>query len=670
MHNPPSESREQLREYIRTKLGIEPEQDEVEEICNNGELYRYGIGLGSMGHMTKTFLRANHAIMTRVLSQLRHFDYSVCISLTTTPQRLCECIKMLTRLSNTAKINGCKGIILNLPKYFRNCKDTGSYDVTCVPASINGIPVILHRLDEDLGPITKMLGAFLYLSKTGQACDIVYSIDDDQLFSANQINLLSNICYVFNYVYGIRMAIGGHGQPVSFWDKKHEYSSVWKKLRPNSKYIDGLLPHVFKEIDVIEGFGSIAYPFKFVKGLVNDLLYVNQLSKDLRMSDDLTISYVLNFHRFFRIKFGLYHTPVIASLPHGFTSTDRLHAITHHDSDETLGGDPMMHRYISCLKTLHCHFESIKQASRTYHSKLYLSLPKTLEEIQQTSKLIEMKNMKHRVLTCLTRRQTPITDIYLSMAILPTRKQHLSRIFVFFERCAEALSSLYKKPVQILLHLPKYIDRLHCGWTLQDVSSITSGIKTQHIHYDIVDDFGPITKLHYALEYCKYNNTSLIVTVDDDIVYPTHAFDRIIASGILYEKYAFANKGIIRTENALRFTNKDKLNVDIVEGYGGVCYDSSMFVKKTWKNFISYILQRNELKFSDDVTISYYLQMNGYQCITSSCLFLNDNTFGWFIRACYGEPTEDSLYAMNNDGHVSKYFKCLKLLDNYRDSTK
>jgi hypothetical protein len=136
-------------------------------------------------------------------------------------------------------------------------------------------------------------------------------------------------------------------------------------------------------------------------------------------------------------------------------------------------------------------------------------------------------------------------------------------------------------------------------------------------------DYGPITKLLGGLIREDDPNT-LIITVDDDIIYPPNMIEVFLKYHQQHPNSALCSAGLILGNKIFRYSikfNQAKNNywftmsvpkkgrpVDIIYGYSGALYKRSFF--PSYDKFKSNVLSKLnniDLYRNDDIVISFYL---------------------------------------------------------------
>lgn len=131
------------------------------------------------------------------------------------------------------------------------------------------------------------------------------------------------------------------------------------------------------------------------------------------------------------------------------------------------------------------------------------------------------------------------------------------------------------------------------------------------------NDYGPATKLLGVLEQTSLPENSIIITLDDDIIYPHNTVLQLAyqaktnpeaAVGISGVDLDYDRNGLVNTvnENGTLRRTVSGAKVAILQGFAGVAYK-----RKFFDNSIFNIIQAPaECIKSDDIYISYYLAKN------------------------------------------------------------
>lgn len=209
--------------------------------------------------------------------------------------------------------------------------------------------------------------------------------------------------------------------------------------------------------------------------------------------------------------------------------------------------------------------------------------------------------------------------VVVTCTTLPDRYNLLSKML-------ESLHCQTIKPEKIYLSLPYIAKRLNKEYgplpsTLPDCKLVRSKI-----------DYGPMTKLYGALT-CEKDPDTIIITVDDDIVYPPTFIETFLDKHRLKPKACITGTGVLIGHGVglfainttieglsafnpiIGFNIKNYRKVDIVQGFSGVLYKRSFFPKKI-KALFDIPLSDSDLFKSDDVVLSGYLCKQNINRIT------------------------------------------------------
>jgi len=186
-------------------------------------------------------------------------------SMTSSPERLRKASTVLSIILLSPYI---KKLYINLPQKYRNKDPYNNVDVKYIEKIDPRIEI--RWLNEDIGPISKILPS---LENIRDKKSIIISFDDDVFYPPALINEL--IYYSIRYPYLIP---GGAG--FSFGDME---DIIKRKNWPEKRK-----PR-FSDVDVIEGWGAVAYRKEMID--INMVKRLNKLGTVCKLSDDLTLSY-------------------------------------------------------------------------------------------------------------------------------------------------------------------------------------------------------------------------------------------------------------------------------------------------------------------------------------------------------------------------------------------
>lgn len=203
--------------------------------------------------------------------------------------------------------------------------------------------------------------------------------------------------------------------------------------------------------------------------------------------------------------------------------------------------------------------------------------------------------------------------VVVTCTTLPDRYNYLQQM----------LESLHKQtyPIdKIYLTLPYKAQRLNkvYGPLPESISKLCTIVRSEI-------DYGPMTKLYGALIKEKQNDT-IIITVDDDIIYPPNFIQIFIDKSKLKPKACITGTGVLighgvnlfainttieglsKFNSIIGFNIKKYRKVDIVQGFSGVLYKRCFFPsRKKLDQLFNLPLSDINLFKSDDVVLSGFL---------------------------------------------------------------
>jgi hypothetical protein len=206
--------------------------------------------------------------------------------------------------------------------------------------------------------------------------------------------------------------------------------------------------------------------------------------------------------------------------------------------------------------------------------------------------------------------------LVVSLTTLPGRYRKLYRTL-------RSINSQSLKADAVYLGLPKIAKRLNLPYPrlskkLSDLCTVVS----------LDQDYGPICKILGALNSETDPNT-IIVTIDDDIVYPFNFLEEFAERAQKYPKSAIGSTGLLVGHNIFNYSSVSALTpdwnrvtgflvpaegrpVDILCGVSGIAYRRKFF-PETPEEMLSYALEHQSLFINDDVLISCYLSYLGVE---------------------------------------------------------
>lgn len=162
----------------------------------------------------------------------------------------------------------------------------------------------------------------------------------------------------------------------------------------------------------------------------------------------------------------------------------------------------------------------------------------------------------------------------LSFTTLPSRIDKMEKI-------VRSLSNQSLMPDEIILWVPRRYERLN-----QIIEEVPGYFNHYPVEVKFCDvDYGPFTKLRPSLDYC--NDDDIIVTCDDDTLYPKHWFKNLVEYSQKYPDKCIGYRGrVFDKKDRLRY-EKSKVyfgsgwrshrRVDLVTGTWGVLYKKQFF---------------------------------------------------------------------------------------------
>jgi len=246
------------------------------------------------------------------------------------------------------------------------------------------------------------------------------------------------------------------------------------------------------------------------------------------------------------------------------------------------------------------------------------------------------------------------------------------------------LSMLRQNPFQLILNIPSIFQRTNETYMTEDVFIDMMKENCIDLNEYFVkgvlkwnscgEDLGPITKLAPIINNIPFEEDCWIVTIDDDIEYLDGILDmyrdtitKKIKNG---EKVAMGMTGFRFMNNYICAVESNDF-VEVLEGYGSVCYHRSFFPNHTWTQYVNHIIKDPCCKFSDDIVISNWLAMNNIKRLLVSTPWVNRRMI-WSNKCVldYGNQSD----ALHNGGagivgsvnapdtNIQRYHKAKKYL--------
>jgi len=231
-------------------------------------------------------------------------------------------------------------------------------------------------------------------------------------------------------------------------------------------------------------------------------------------------------------------------------------------------------------------------------------------------------------------------NVYISMTTIPSRIPKLNITL-------DSLLSQNFKPKKIIINIPK-ISRI-----TQLPYDIPQFIKNNpNILINIVEeDMGPILKLLPSLNIVGPND--LIITVDDDIIYPNNLVEILVKYYHLYSSIiCLSGIHIKLMDNDIKLhrDHRNMANVKISEAFAGVIYARSYF-KDDFIDYVKGLISNIKCLKSDDLIISNYLYNINKIVINNKELNVKKIKYN-----------SDPIYSLNSEGTKIRYKKVIRYL--------
>lgn len=196
---------------------------------------------------------------------------------------------------------------------------------------------------------------------------------------------------------------------------------------------------------------------------------------------------------------------------------------------------------------------------------------------------------------------------------------------------------------EIILWIPEYYTRLKSSIDSYPKFLNNYPVQIKHCKHD----YGPFTKLRPSLDYCSEDD--IIVTCDDDIIYPDKWFENLVNFSYSHPDYAIGYRGRkFINRNTLDY-NKSKLifgnfsqdfeRIDIITGTRGALYKKRFFTDYIYSE------EHKDMFFVDDIWINGNLAKAG-----TTRIVIPDPGFPEKETLDLELYSIDSLYEFNEDG--------------------
>ena len=194
----------------------------------------------------------------------------------------------------------------------------------------------------------------------------------------------------------------------------------------------------------------------------------------------------------------------------------------------------------------------------------------------------------------------------VSFTTIPSRIKYVPKVI-------NNLKNQIIKPYKIFVCIPYFSKRKNIEYKIPNDWSFNDDVVIIRCK-----DFGPATKLLGCLDHV-YDNDMPIITIDDDIIYESNTFKKLIAYSMVYPDSAISYSYLANDELMEDIYNKkDTSNyssplVGYLEGYSSVLYKKK-YIIKDMLDFYNNDTDINNF-LSDDLTISTWLNMQNIKLI-------------------------------------------------------
>jgi hypothetical protein len=230
----------------------------------------------------------------------------VYISLTTSPTR----ISKLRNVIRTLNLQHVEKIILNIPHYYS--RDKSTYEI---PEYLkNHRKVVINRIEEDVGPLSKIVPGIEYVRENRPAHlvakDIVISVDDDTGYGWAMVGQYIKLIAVNGYD-----VVAASAEPLTRPCWHIENDEAWP-MKSNTL--------------IVEGFAGIGYRVGAINTETMRAIVAKEkelgAGKNCFNSDDMVISYSLALEGIdrFHVDNRYYNADMLRQFPYGMEA-DALH---------------------------------------------------------------------------------------------------------------------------------------------------------------------------------------------------------------------------------------------------------------------------------------------------------------------------------------------------------
>lgn len=173
-----------------------------------------------------------------------------------------------------------------------------------------------------------------------------------------------------------------------------------------------------------------------------------------------------------------------------------------------------------------------------------------------------------------------------------------------------------RPPDEIILNIPTFCHRMDLGLDALPLF-LYNMEKRDQIKINFTKDYGPATKFYPTIQKIEKSKNHFLIWLDDDILYHNMLIEELVNNCPVGA--AISPTGFVMLPNHHKMILKHLAEVDIVEGWGGVCIRTSDLpcLDNIWSSRPYNTLTFSEkcAWHSDDYIMSRTLQRNGIKTV-------------------------------------------------------
>jgi hypothetical protein len=203
---------------------------------------------------------------------------------------------------------------------------------------------------------------------------------------------------------------------------------------------------------------------------------------------------------------------------------------------------------------------------------------------------------------------------------LSTTPKRVNNIFYTLR----SLFSQTRPPDEVIINIPIYCFRLSTGFGALPLF-LYNMEKAGHIKINMTKDCGPATKFVPTVQSIEKDENHFLIWLDDDILYTDTLIEEL--TNWCPQRGAISPTGFKMLPNHHKMILRHLEEVDVVEGWGGVCMRTSDLpnLENIWSPRPYTTMNFKEKCFwhSDDYVMSRTLQANGIKTVVCNTDKLN-----------------------------------------------